>query len=52
MLRTELSKMRKSLEKQDNSPFPATAITVQNESSDSEEDWQYVYRDRKTKIKI
>ena len=33
MLRTELSEMRKSVEKQDNSPYPATAIPVQTEST-------------------
>ena len=51
MLRTELSEMRKSVKKQDNSPYPATAIPVQTESSDSENDWQYVYRNRKQKLR-
>ena len=53
MLRTEVNKiMRKSLEKQDNLPYSATAITVQTKSSVSEEDWQYVYRNRKQKISL
>ena len=51
MLRTELSEMRKTLEKKDSPPDAATAITGQPESSDSEEDWQYVYRNRKQKLR-
>ena len=43
--------VRKSVEKQDNSLYPATAITDQTESSDSEEDWQYVYRNCKQKLR-